>query len=122
MNCESQSIITWVNFFRSFDFLWENKDHCFCDMNTSCFFCHMRSCCIRLRSRGQKGPRALKPYECLSQLDQFKQMFGVDWRDISGNILTFVNETLKLLNRGNSNIKDHLIPLHLVCNISYIDG
>ena len=66
VNCETPVLISWINFFRSLDFLWDTTDHCICTYNvadpgvSSCFFCLMRSSCIRLRNRGAKGPKSLK--------------------------------------------------------------
>jgi hypothetical protein len=66
VNCEHPVLISWINFFRSFDFLWETTDHCICTFNvadpglSSCFFCLMRSSCIRLRIRVAKRTKELK--------------------------------------------------------------
>ena len=81
VNCEYQALITWMNFFRSFDFFWEGQAHCICTFDipnpgvSPCFFCLMRSSSLRLRIRGQKGPKSLKPYEALSQLGQLERKY-----------------------------------------------
>ena len=69
INYEDQKIYTWINFFRGFDFIWENtSSHCMCNLRKldkglkNCFFCVMRSACLRLSNRGKSGPKGLKPY------------------------------------------------------------
>jgi hypothetical protein len=88
INCESQNVVTWITFFRSFDFLWKgNKEHCKCSLNlreensAPCFFCLMRSTCARLSNRGKTGPKSIKPYDIVSELEQFKSIDGLNWND-----------------------------------------
>ena len=64
VNCEIEEIIQLLNFFRSFNFMWISSNfHVLCCSDQTCFFCNMRSSCIRLRQVREKGPRWLKPNE-----------------------------------------------------------
>ena len=76
----------------------------------------MRSSCIRLRIRGVKGPKSLKPYEALSQLEQLEKMYKEDWVNLSSKLAMFIKQTLRLLISCNNKIKETLQPLNLACN------
>ena len=86
VNCEIQGISYLMNFFRSFDLLWKSTlGHCLCksdqkEPDANCFFCHMRSSCLRLNSPRTKGPRNIKILEFTSQLNQYQSQLGCDWR------------------------------------------
>ena len=81
------------------------------------FFCLICSSCIRLSCRGKTGPKSLKPYEALSQLEQFEGIDGEDWMEVSQTLKTFINKTISLLIISNMKIKQILKPLHLTCDI-----
>ena len=122
VNCDFQSLTTWINFFRSFNILWETSEHCLCTLDipypeeSFCFFCLMRSSCIRLRNRGQKGPKNLKPYEVISQLLQFERTAGISWLNLTENMEMFIKETIKLLISRNIKTKEVFDPINLDCN------
>ena len=122
VNCEHRELITWINFLRSIRCIWRKADHLMCAFGLAknispCFFCLIRSSCLRLSNRGQKGPKSLKPYEALSQLDQFERNGGDQWKNISKDMPTFIEETLKLLCLSNICTKQIFDPLYLVCNV-----
>ena len=56
INCEEKEIVQLINFFRSFDSLWERvESHELCTPNQNCFFCHMRSSALRLNLERKKA-------------------------------------------------------------------
>ena len=60
VKCELNGIKKNVNSLRSFNFLWISTDyHELCSKDQNCFFCNMRSSCLRLRQMREKGPRSL---------------------------------------------------------------
>ena len=128
VNCEQQVLITWLNFFRSLDVLWGTSDHCICTFNipyseeSSCFYCLMRSSCNRLRNRGMRGPKNLKPYEALSQLEKFGRTLEINWLTVFENQELFVTETIRLLINSNINAKEVLKPIDLECSTCKISG
>ena len=67
INCEMTEIIEVITFLRSFDFYWKYlENHKLCEPKKSaeqCFFCHMRSSCLKLNNQRSKGPRSLKIIE-----------------------------------------------------------
>ena len=69
VNCEINEIIQLINFFRSFNFLWISTDsHWLCSVPQECFFCYMRSTCLRLRKEREKGPKMVQLNEFVNQL------------------------------------------------------
>ena len=110
VNCEIREISYLMNFFRSFDCLWRSKlTHCLCESDqkeSSCFFCSMRSSCLRLNGQRTKGPRNLKMLEFISQLHQYQTNFGWDWR--TNDIGKLIMNTLRLLNIHESKTSTHL--------------
>ena len=120
MNCENKLLVTWLNFFRGLNVLWESPSHSLCQLIPQnleicpCFFCMMRSSCLRLKKRGQKGPKSLKTYEVLSQLGQF-EIFGLSWKNLVEDMPTFIKQTLSLLCNSNQNIKEQLTPFDVMC-------
>ena len=78
-------------------------EHATCELTkeekglNNCFFCALRSSCIRLNDRGKKGPKSLKPYEILSQLGQFKKIHGNLFRqDFRKGFETFERNSIKM--------------------------
>ena len=60
IKCEEKSIVDIINFFRSQNTLWiDTQKHFLCDSNQSCFFCNMRSSCLRIRQERVNGPKCL---------------------------------------------------------------
>ena len=56
VNCANDQIIQIINFFRSFNLLWISRtSHSLCSLDKSCFFCNMRSACLRLRQCRQRA-------------------------------------------------------------------
>ena len=104
INCEIDEIACLVNFFRSSNFLWSSMfDHCLCKFDpkqpeNNCFFCHMRSSCLRLNAVRSKGPRSIKLVEFTSQLFQH-QNYGWDWRSNRADLVHFIGNTLRVLGK-----------------------
>ena len=102
VNCEMNEMTQLMTFFRSFNFVWKTlKEHKICDQKLSgenCFFCHMRSSCLRLNASRGRGPKGLKISEFSSELDQYQSLLGWNWRHDVQNLPTLVKSTLKLLN------------------------
>jgi hypothetical protein len=104
INCEIDEITCLVNFFRSCNFLWSSMfDHCLCKFDVkqpdnNCFFCHMRSSCLRLNAGRSKGPRSIKLVEFTSQLFQYKN-YGWDWRSNRADLVHFIGNTLRVLGK-----------------------
>ena len=97
VNCEIRKISDLINFFRSFNFLWIcMEQHTLCNIEQSCFFCNMRSSCLRLRQLREKGPRCLKLNEFICQLDKYVSILKWDWTSSNENLKTFIENTLKL--------------------------
>ena len=62
VNCEIEEIIEVITFFRSYNFIWKALTcHQLC--TTDCFFCNMRSTCLRLNAQRGRGPKSLKIME-----------------------------------------------------------
>ena len=104
INCEIDEISRLVNFFRSCNFLWSSMfDHCLCkfdpkQLENNCFYCHMRSLCLRLSTVRSKGPRSIKLVEFTSQLYQY-QNYGWDWRSNRDDLVHFIGNTLRVLGK-----------------------
>ena len=101
VKCESDYITQLITFFRSFDHVWKSLNfHKLCSSkqtDKNCFFCYMRSSCLRISSVRGRGPKSLKINEFTSQLDQYQSLLGWNWCDNAANIPTFIKNTLKLL-------------------------
>ena len=69
----------------------------------------MRSSCLRLRKIREKGPRSLKLYEYISQLDQYNSVHGWDWRTNLSNFPKFIENTMKIISRNESSISSSFI-------------
>ena len=102
INSEVKEIICLINFFRNCDFLWNSmSSHSLCEFNqkelgNNCFFCHMRSSCIRLNFPRSKGIKSLKLVEFTSQMPQYEAQ-GMDWKANCKDIKGFIANTLRLL-------------------------
>ena len=113
INCENQEITTLLNFFRNCDFLWKSmSNHSLCqfdqkDSESNCFFCNMRSSCLRLNSPRAKGPKSLKLVEFTSQMFHYENQ-GWNWREKCDEINHFIGNTLKLLKRNENHILSFL--------------
>ena len=68
----------------------------------NCFFCHMRSSCLRLSAPRGYGPKSLKAVEFSSQLNQYQHLLGWNWQENFEDLPTFVENTLKLLDKHES--------------------
>ena len=127
VKCEARVIVDLVNFFRSFNFLWIcMKDHLLCRLEQACFFCHMRSSCLRIRQERKKGPRSLKISEFTTQLNQY----GIDWRLIAVDMNDFISTTIELLIKSDDSICSKFLIKHrsgkveghtLLLNTDHID-
>ena len=89
VNCEIQEIIDIINFFRSLNILWiSTKEHKLCGLDQNCFFCNIRSSCLRVRQERGTGPEILKVNEYTCQLQQY----GSNWRASISDMPTFIKE------------------------------
>ena len=108
INCASNDVIQLITFFRSFDFVWEITNwHKLCNSKSSeesCFFCHVRSSCLRLNGKRGRGPKGLKINEFASQLDKYKSFLGWDWIVHSSDIPAFIRNTISMLKISESQI------------------
>ena len=94
VNCESRELVDLINFVRSFNLLWvSTQEHLLCALDQSCFFCNIRSSCLRLRQERKKGPRSIKVNEFVCQLRQY----GPDWRLCAADTNIFIEKTLSLI-------------------------
>ena len=80
-----------------------------CNLDESCFFCNLRSSCLRLRQIREKGPRSLKVNEYICQLEQYEKKLEWNWRDDKADIFSFVENTFKLLMLSEINLSSQFI-------------
>ena len=100
VKCEIKEIIQLINFLRSFNFLWISTDsHWLCTINQACFFCYMRSSCLRLRATRGRGPKSLKLIEFTSQLNQYQSLLGWNWRESATDMVKFIENTMRLIHK-----------------------
>ena len=98
INCENNGIVQMINFIRSFNFFWIELDsHELCELEQECFFCRIRSSCLRLRKERVKGPSTIKLCEYVSQLDKYYSVMDWNWYDDSENLSAFIENTLSLI-------------------------
>ena len=110
VNCEIEEISQLLNFFRSFNFMWISSNfHKLCCWDQTCYFCYMRSSCIRLRQVREKGPRCLKPNEYTCQLNQYCSILEWNWREGMADMKNFIENTLTLLARCDKRICSYFI-------------
>ena len=62
------------------------------------FFCHIRSCTLRLRQERTKGPFAIKLNDFVSQIGQFEEKINFDFMDSLHNLESCIKSTFKLIN------------------------
>ena len=67
----------------------------------------MQSTCTRLSNRRRTGPKKIKPYEAVNQLEKFT----CNWKEENVDMTNFIDETLNLMENRNL---PHL-PLKLKC-------
>ena len=100
IKCNIRAIVQLVNFLRSFNFLWiSSSSHWLCTLSQSCFFCYIRSSCLRLRKERFKGPKMLQLNEFVNQLDQYVSFLGWDCLENSTDLPSFIDNTLRLIHR-----------------------
>ena len=104
LNSEISEIICILNFFRACDFLWKTSNHPLCESDTksvseACFYCYMRSSCLRLNQKRSKGPRSIKLIEFTSQLPQYQDKLGWNWMLNCNKSGDFIENTLKMLDK-----------------------
>ena len=98
INCEISEITQLINLIRSFNFLWiSQKTHLMCLKNPGCFFCYIRSSCLRLRKERSKGPKLLQLNEFANQLDQYLSTLNWDWKEHMSDLPDFIENTLRLI-------------------------
>ena len=116
VNCVIDEICIVSNFLRSCSFLWTlSSSHERCEYNSkhrewNCFFCNVRSSCIRLHTERTKGPKSLKLYEFTFQLFQYEKL-SWNWELQKHDIASFIANTLKLLRREENSISSAFSPL-----------
>ena len=116
VNCHRKEIVQLLTFFRSFNSLWISLDkHALCNVDHSCFFCHMRSSCLKLRKPREKGPRGLKCYEYICQLDKYESELGWNWKSSNIDLAQFIENTLKLLMKNELSISTNIISTNYQC-------
>ena len=100
VNCEINEIIQLINFVRSFNFLWISTDsHWLCSLHQECFFCYMRSTCLRLRKEREKGPKMVQLNEFVNQLFQYESLLGWNWRESATDMAKFIENTIRLIHK-----------------------
>ena len=119
VKCEVNELITWINFLRGFNNIWEEtNDHFLCTFKPaekSCFFCFMRSMITKLNSRGQKGPKSLKPFEVAYPLGQLEDS-GFSWRNNALGVEPLIEKTLNVLQMQKEEHGENHEALHLICS------
>ena len=116
INCELEEIKQIVNLLRSFNFLWLLTDfHELCSYDQHCFFCNMRSACLRLRQMREKGPRSIKLNEFISQLNQYDDVLHWNWRENLYDLPTFIENTIKLLTISEIRILPFFVNKDMHC-------
>ena len=110
VNCDMNEIAQVLTFFRGLDFIWDsNSCHKICllkPLSENCFFCHMRSSCLRLCTSRGRGPKSWKTIEFICQLPQYQSQLGWNWQENFADLPTFVENTLKLLDKQESNTSE----------------
>ena len=102
VNCEIIEVSILINFFRSAHPLWEAlKEHELCifdkkNTQLGCFICHFRSSCLRLNVERKRGPKSLRPYEFICQLDKYNRM-NWNWTLQKKDMICFLKKTLELI-------------------------
>ena len=109
INCELPNVLQLLCFFRSFDCLWDGLErHKLCKSSSKekeCFFCHIRSSCIRINFFRNKGPKSLKLIEFYSVLHQYQDIVGWSHNSDSNDIQKFVEYTLKIIEMYEPNMR-----------------
>ena len=106
VNCEIRELTEVITFFRSYNFIWQSLAcHDLCSTG-NCFFCHMRSTCLRLDARRGRGPKGLKLVEFISQLNQYQSKLGWNWKESPTDLPVFIENTIKLLGKHERQIND----------------
>ena len=80
----------------------------------NCFFCNVRSSCLRISAERKKGPKSLKVFEFVFQMFRFEKL-GWDWRSKKHEVEMFIANTLKLLRREENSISSAFSPLDGTC-------
>ena len=100
INTDIDEIRQLVTFFRSFGVLWQALVfHPLCNetLPVKCFLCCTRSSILRLTSKRIKGPKSLKLYEMISQLDQLETLLNWNWSENKENIPLSIKKVISLL-------------------------
>ena len=122
INCEIDEVTHLVNFLRNCDFLWKSmKSHDLCifnqnDHSGNCFFCNMRSSCLKLNVPRSKGPKGLKLFEFTSQFSQYDKL-GWNWRENCQDLVSFLGNTLRLLRRSEGKVSSYIGFPAAYCNL-----
>ena len=112
VNCESEEVVALITFFRSFEHLWNFPPHDLCvyeKNDDNCFFCLIRSSCVRINSLRATGPKSLKIVEFASQLTKYQVVLDWDWRKNKSDMTAFIENTLKLLKSSENSVLEQFI-------------
>ena len=113
VNCKVEELIVLINFFRCFENLWNSSiQHALCIFDkdkSNCFFCLMRSTCLRINTPRLTGPKSLKIVEFVSQLSKYEEAFNWDWIDDVSDMTALIENTIKLLISSETSVFDNFV-------------
>ena len=119
ISCEIDELTAWINFLRGFNNIWTNNDnHGVCKFypkQEPCYFCLMRSLFTRLKSRGNKGPKTLKPFEAVYLLGQMEKN-GFNWKSDETSTIDLIKETIFQLSKQTKMLEENFEEINLCCN------
>ena len=113
VNCKVEELIVLINFFRCFENLWNSSiQHALCIFDkdkSNCFFCLMRSTCLRINTPRLTGPKSLKIVEFVSQLSKYEESFNWDWIEDVSDMTALIENTIKLLISSETSVFDNFV-------------
>ena len=113
VNCKVEELIVLINFFRCFENLWNSSiQHALCPFDkdkSNCFFCLMRSTCLRINTPRTTGPKSLKIVEFVSQLSKYQEVFNWDWIEDLSDMTALIENTIQLLISSETSILDNSV-------------
>ena len=113
VNCKIEELVVLINFFRCFKNLWNTSiEHPLCIFDkdkSNCFFCLMRSTCLRINTPRTTGPKSLKIVEFVSQLSKYQEVFNWDWIEDVFDMTALIENTFKLLESSETSAIDNFV-------------
>ena len=113
VNCKVEELIVLINFFRCFENLWNSSiQHPLCIFDkdkSNCFFCLMRSTCLRINTPRKTGPKSLKIVEFVSQVSKYEEEFNWDWIEDVSDMTALIENTIKLLISSETSVLDNFV-------------